>query len=338
MDETCAEVENEKAIKRRNHAGPLPRAIYDLFLNCLRVRSSTTLPRWRCQWPSGPDLKAAGFPKPKGGITRRERFKNWAERMDVRFDSEENCEVLVYKRTGKIIVPIEEFEAVVGKVHSLGHCDVKRTFSLIRRRYTVGHRDFGIDKNTINAVVETCPVCLMGTRLSGNNGIRNGDSCHLTNDKLPHFTAKGKCLSEAPSMVANVPDSKCIWFDQSVLSENLDFSCKLQGLVNELRGEIGATLKGSKDARDRLVKKISITQFIIKEHRISSPLLPTEIPEYNNKFIEDMKSLLENYRQQDKEKLFRSDMELLAEAYREAGYTDLFVESVEALIRSLLSR
>lgn len=131
MDETFAEDGNENTIKRRNHAGPLPRALYDLFLSCLRARSSATLPRWQCPWPSGPDLKAAGFPKPKGGLTRREKFKNWAERMDVRFDDEENCEVLVYKRTGKIIVPIEEMEPVVRKVHSQGHYDAKKTFSLV---------------------------------------------------------------------------------------------------------------------------------------------------------------------------------------------------------------
>ncbi|XP_067055781.1 uncharacterized protein [Acropora muricata] len=338
MDDTLAEVADEKTIKRRNHAGPLPRAIYDLFLNCLRVRSSATLPRWRCQWPSGPELKAAGFPKPKGGITRREKFKNWAERMDVRFDSEENRDVLVYRRTGKIIVPIEEFEAVIKKVHSEGHGDAKKTFSLVQQKYTVGHRDFGIDKSIINVVVETCPVCLMGTRFKRSNGIKNGSSCHLVNDKLPHLGFNGKCSSETLSMVANVPDSKCMWFDKSVLSATLDFNSKLQGLVTELRGEIGTTLRGSKDARERLLRKISIAQFIVKEHRISSPPLPTEIPEYNQKFIDDMKSLLENYRQQDKEKLFRADMELLAEAYREAGYTDLFVESVEALIRSLLAR
>lgn len=137
MEETFAEGGNEHTIKRRNHAGPLPRAIYDLFLNCLRVRvrSAATHPRWQCQWPSGPDLKAAGFPKPKGGITRREKFKNWAERMDVRFDAEENCEVLVYKRTGKIIVPIEDFEPVVRKVHSVGHYDAKKTFSLVSLKY-----------------------------------------------------------------------------------------------------------------------------------------------------------------------------------------------------------
>lgn len=132
MEETFAESGSENFVKQRNHAGPLPRGLYDLFLSCIRARSAATLPRWQCPWPSGPDLKAAGFPKPKGGVTRREKFKNWAERMDVRFDSEANREVLVYKRTGKIIVPVEDFEAVVSKVHSEGHYDAKKTFSLVR--------------------------------------------------------------------------------------------------------------------------------------------------------------------------------------------------------------
>lgn len=134
MDETFAEDGNENSIKRRNHAGPLPRVIYDLFLNCIRLRCAATLPKWI---PSGPELKAAGFPKPKGGITRRERFKNWAERMDVRFDAEANSDVLVHKRTGKIIVPIEEFETVVKKIHSQGHHDVKKTFALVRTQYSL---------------------------------------------------------------------------------------------------------------------------------------------------------------------------------------------------------
>ena len=51
-----------------------------------------------------------------------------------------------------------------------------------------------------------------------------------------------------------------------------------------------------------------------------------------------MKSLLESYRIQGKEQSFVTDMELLGDAYRGAGYTDLFLQSVEALIRSLLSR
>lgn len=84
--------------------------------------------------------------------------------------------------------------------------------------------------------------------------------------------------------------------------------------------------------------EISITQFVIKEHKNSAQLLSTEIPEYNQTFIDDMKSLLESYRMLEKEQLFVADMQLLGEAYREAGYTDLFLQSVEALIRSLLSR
>ncbi|KAL9974713.1 hypothetical protein ACROYT_G011786 [Oculina patagonica] len=334
MEEAFAESGSEIPIKRRNHAGPLPRTLYNLFLNCIRARSAATLPRWQCPWPSGPDLKAAGFPKPKGGLTRREKFKNWAERMDIRFDPESNREVLVYQRTGKIIVPLEEFETVVSKVHSEGHYDAKKTFSLIQEKYTVGHRDFGIDKNIISIVVETCSGCLMKAKLC--NGI-NGDNHQLENDRLPHVTYNGKFWNDAKSMVAHVPDNKCMWFDKSVLAVTLDFDSKLQGLINELKGELGAVLRGNKDARDRLLKKISITQFIIKEHK-NSTQLSTEIPEYNQTFIDDMKSLLESYRIQGKEKLFVTDMELLADAYRGEGYTDLFLQSVEALIRSLLSR
>ena len=83
--------------------------------------------------------------------------------------------------------------------------------------------------------------------------------------------------------------------------------------------------------------EISITQFIIKDHK-NSAQLSTEIPEYNQTFIDDMKSLLESYRMLEKEQSFVTDMQLLGEAYREAGYTDLFLQSVEALIRSLVSR
>ena len=47
-----------------------------------------------------------------------------------------------------------------------------------------------------------------------------------------------------------------------VLAVNLDFNTKLQGLVNELRGEIGATLRGSRDAKDRLLK----SEYIVKQY------------------------------------------------------------------------
>ena len=47
------------------------------------------------------------------------------------------------------------------------------------------------------------------------NGIKNGDKDMLENGRLPHLTCNGKFSSDARSMVANVPDNKCIWFDKS---------------------------------------------------------------------------------------------------------------------------
>ena len=64
-------------------------------------------------------------------------------------------------------------------------------------------------------MVETCPGCLLNAKLTSSNGLKNGDSHHLPNGKHPHYTFKGKCSPEATSMVANIPDSKCIWFDKS---------------------------------------------------------------------------------------------------------------------------
>ena len=43
--------------------------------------------------------------------------------------------------------------------------------------------------------------------------MKNGDSHLVHNDRLPHYIWMGK--SEALSMVAHVPDSKCMWFDKS---------------------------------------------------------------------------------------------------------------------------
>lgn len=52
--------------------------------------------------------------------------------MDICFDFEVNCEVFVYKRIGKIIVFVEDFEVVVSKVYLEGYYDVKKIFFLVR--------------------------------------------------------------------------------------------------------------------------------------------------------------------------------------------------------------
>lgn len=117
----------ERQRKPRNHAGPLPKAIYDLFVIAVRAKKQNQL-----QYPSGPELKSVGFPKPLGGHTRRERFKLWAERMDVAYNPEIKTEMLIHKRTGKIIIPLEEFENVIRAVHENNgekHIDLKTTMN-----------------------------------------------------------------------------------------------------------------------------------------------------------------------------------------------------------------
>lgn len=121
----------EREIKHRNHAGPLPQVLYDMFMIAVRARKLD-----RIQYPSGPDLKAFGFPKPNGGHTRRERFKHWANRMDVAYDPETETEMLVHKRTGKFIIPLEEFENTIRRVHENQggkHRDLKTTANIVSK-------------------------------------------------------------------------------------------------------------------------------------------------------------------------------------------------------------
>ena len=130
MDCSSEKMETKGRQRRpRNHAGPLSKAVYDLFLSSVRAKKLN-----KTQFPSGPDLKAIGFPKPKGGHTRRERFKHWTERMDITYDPETKTERLLHKRTGKMIVPLEEFETVARQAHENGgrkHINLNDTLKIV---------------------------------------------------------------------------------------------------------------------------------------------------------------------------------------------------------------
>ena len=106
-----------------------------------------------------------------------------------------------------------------------------------------------------------------------------GDYCHISQKNCGFSRFLGKSLDSRKNFFC--PETGLVrivtpvswlyllrsWFKRSwwitfyvlctflaVLSANLDFNGKLHGLVNELRGEIGATLRGSRDAKDRLLK------------------------------------------------------------------------------------
>jgi len=123
-------VSKERQRKPRNHAGPLPKPLYDLFLTALRAKKQNQVHLF----PSGPELKSLGFPKPIGGHTRRERFKLWLQRIDIAVDPDTKRETLIHKRTGKVIIPLEDFENVIRAVHENNgekHNDFKTTMNIV---------------------------------------------------------------------------------------------------------------------------------------------------------------------------------------------------------------
>ena len=76
----------------------------------------------------------------------------------------------------------------------------------IQEKYTVGNREFGIDKHIIKYVVDTCAECVAEQKCQGGD---NGEQCPQLNGGGPN--------QNWSSMIANMPDAKCIWFDKEGL-------------------------------------------------------------------------------------------------------------------------
>uniref|UniRef100_T1JF60 Mitochondrial-processing peptidase subunit beta n=1 Tax=Strigamia maritima TaxID=126957 RepID=T1JF60_STRMM len=90
----------------------------------------------------------------------RKKFKSWAARLAIRpVDGR-----LIYKSTGKLIVPEEFFVPTIERKHSFNgqkHLTLSQTIDAIMGEYSVGKREFGIDRDLIVAVVNHCshPDC-----------------------------------------------------------------------------------------------------------------------------------------------------------------------------------
>ena len=92
------------------------------------------------------------------------------------------------------------------------------------------------------------------------NGIKNGDNDPLENGRLPHVTYNGKLSSDARSMVANVPDNKCIWFDKSGTAiRNRSRIMTYLDLINRTGGVYGRILT-EVVSRDRMQRGLYTTK------------------------------------------------------------------------------
>ncbi|XP_013391026.1 uncharacterized protein LOC106159315 [Lingula anatina] len=102
----------------------------------------------------------AGFKLDVESPSRRlENFKSWACKMTVRENQ------LIEKKSGKLIVSIEDFPDVIRKAHcddQTGlHLDLPATIEKIKERFTFGHRNFGMNEATVKEELNKCnhPIC-----------------------------------------------------------------------------------------------------------------------------------------------------------------------------------
>ena len=76
----------------------------------------------------------------------------------------------------------------------------------VHEKYTMGGRDFGMNRGVVGYVVDTCQECIMNYAFT-NNG-KNGVT-------TPIPICNGLLTPESCSMVAHIPNTVCIWFDKS---------------------------------------------------------------------------------------------------------------------------
>jgi len=81
-------------------------------------------------------------------------------------------------------------------------------FFQLQEKYTIGGHTFGMGRGVIRFTVDSCQDCIMEMALSKKSEDQNGitSSLHVCNGRLGQ---------ESCSMVAQMPNTACIWFDKS---------------------------------------------------------------------------------------------------------------------------
>ncbi|EDO33907.1 predicted protein [Nematostella vectensis] len=319
--------------RRRVHAGPINRRLYDLLVKC--VKSKKKCGSDEVFYPSDEELKESGvFPRPRDGSSRSEKFKQWADRMDLKMDKVTKADALVHKFTGKLIVPVEEFENIIMKVHvgeNEKHNDLRTTINLlIRNNYAMGNQHFGLNKAVIAYVVDSCQKCGLDSHTSNENSSPDV----IVTPELPVIpNGAVKAIPSSPSMVAHKPDSTCVWFDKSAMANNQGLYPRLQTLITELRGEFALLLGGNREAKDRLIMKIFRLLDHISKHKDSLYKSYQMEGPYDQTFHEQVKEFVSHYQSEGKtNEQCVKDTRLLVGAYKDAGYNNFFVQSLEASI------
>lgn len=151
--EECASNENHVPARvkgTRCFSPPFPRVMYERFLNALK--------KGVIAYPSSKELRRLGFAKAPA-ISPRQKFKLVLTRLDLEtvdgalvFGANPKQDVLVSKRSRKIILPVEDAEMAIKRAHSTGsnraseepsgaakrkHLSVAKTISVVGIWYAV---------------------------------------------------------------------------------------------------------------------------------------------------------------------------------------------------------
>lgn len=182
-DEKCTSGENQVPAKgTRSFSPPFPREVYNWFMSALKIGESS--------YPTSKELRKLGFLTPRC-ISPRQKFKVLLPRLDLEtvdgslvFSANPTQDVLVSKRTRKIIIPVEDAEKIVRRAHFFGankktsgiivgitkrnHCSYSKTLSVLAKDFAVNRREFGINKLLIKKVIDQC-LCALA-ELSSDDG------------------------------------------------------------------------------------------------------------------------------------------------------------------------
>ncbi|XP_028392060.1 uncharacterized protein LOC114516708 [Dendronephthya gigantea] len=325
---------------------PFSKEVYNLFVSSIKYGEPA--------YPTTKELRKLDFFTTKG-TRHRKRFKELLKRFELHIvqgslvlSSNLEEDVLVVKRSGKIIIPKEDLEKIIRRAHLWGnngangenvderkckHYNVGRTITVLGKDFTIKRREFGVTREVVQKVIAQCMTCNKGRLLANNeirlkqlnnvdeNMVRMGySSAEIGSSQVSSQRNNEKSELEKarfPSMVAHVPDKTCIWYDRKSIAETSNSFQKLKMVVGEMQGEISLVVKGDAEAKQRLEAKLYCAQLLIKDHCKSIQKL----------------LVLEN-----SPKVFRTELGVLEMEYKEAGQSSNFSSDIENVLEHVKAK
>lgn len=323
---------SRKSTRLRNFLPPFTRAVYELFMNALKEGEKS--------YPTSKQLREIGFAK-NCFASPRQKFRQLLPRLSLGtvdgslvFSDKPTQEVLISKRTRKIVVTVEEAKMVVKRAHLTGsnrregeidetrqkHKTYAKTVKVLQEDFTTNRRDFGIEKLLIRRVVDHCRSCALA-EISSDEGTpveaeSQEDLSNCTTSKKSveaplkpdqKMPSASVCEPRFSSMIAHIPDRQCIWYDRNSIASSSNRYTKLLLVLNEMRGEMALAIRGNIEAKQRFETKLYCCQLLIKDY-LKSLEQTTITGGEDLEITTQLQSLLQEYQEANQSSMFELDL------------------------------